>query len=104
MFEIVARNSASNPDILRKGASVLFTATVEHADVGEMVQRRSGLSFAMEPIERLMVSSDIFWQEREGDEAQPGILGLTDNTHPATTEFLDDAVMRDSLADERIGA
>src|ERR1700730_10650244 len=30
---------------------------------------------------------------------QPSVLGLVHHTHPATTELLDDAVVRDGLAD-----
>jgi hypothetical protein len=43
---------------------------------------------------------DIIGQELQGDEAlKLGILGLVDHSHPAATEFLDDAVVRDGLAD-----
>jgi hypothetical protein len=31
---------------------------------------------------------------------EPCVFGLVHNTHPTTTEFLDDAVVRDGLADE----
>jgi len=34
--------------------------------------------------------------------AEGGIVGLVDLAHSAATEFFDDAVMRDGLADERI--
>ena len=33
---------------------------------------------------------------------QPGVLSLVDHAHPAATEFLDDAVMRDGLADHGV--
>jgi hypothetical protein len=35
---------------------------------------------------------------------QAGVFGLIDNTHPASTKFLDDAVVGDGLPDERVGA
>ena len=36
----------------------------------------------------------------ERDEAvEVGVFSLVDNTHPTTTEFFDDAVVRDSLVD-----
>ena len=39
-------------------------------------------------------------QKLQGDEAvQLYILGLVDHTHPAATELLDEAVVRDGLAD-----
>ena len=38
----------------------------------------------------------------QGDKAmQLHILGLVDHAHPAATELLDDAVMRDGFADQR---
>src|SRR5262245_47977127 len=43
----------------------------------------------------------IVGQKFERDETvQPRVLSLINDTHPAATEFLDDAVMRDGLADE----
>ena len=33
---------------------------------------------------------------------QPSVLSLVDHTHPAATKLLDDAVMRDGLADHRL--
>ena len=68
-----------------------------------MVQSRSGLRFALETGEGLRISSDLIGQELQGDEAmQPGVLGLVHDTHPATTEFLDDAVVRDGLANHGV--
>ena len=34
---------------------------------------------------------------------QPRVFGLVDHTHPAPAQLLDDAVMGDGLADERVG-
>ena len=68
-------------------------------DVG-VVQGRSRLRFTLKAGQRLRVSSNFFWQELEGNEAmQPHIFGLVDDTHPAAPQFLDDAVVRDGLAD-----
>jgi hypothetical protein len=48
----------------------------------------------------LRIFSNIIRQELEGDEAmQPGILGLVDHAHAAAAEFLDNAIVRDGLAD-----
>jgi hypothetical protein len=63
---------------------------------------RSGLSFAMESSERLRIASDISWEEREDDEAQPGILGLIDHTHCSAGELLGDSIVRDGLADHYV--
>jgi hypothetical protein len=43
---------------------------------------------------------NVLWQELEGDEPmQPRVLSLIHNTHPAATELIHDAVVRDGLAD-----
>ena len=43
-------------------------------------------------------------QEFEGNEPpEPDILGLVGNTHPATAELFDDAVVGDGLPDQRRG-
>ena len=43
---------------------------------------------------------NIFGQEFERDEATKlGVLGLVDDAHAPAAELLDDAVMRDGLAD-----
>ena len=53
-----------------------------------------------EALQRLRVPGDLFGQKLQGDEAvQPSVLGLVDHTHAATAELLDDAVVRDGLAD-----
>ena len=63
------------------------------------------LGFALEARQRLRVLGDIIGQELQGDEAiELGVFGLVDHTHAAAAELLDDAVVRDGLADERIGA
>jgi len=47
---------------------------------------------------------NILWKELQNYQAaEPPVFGFVDYTHAATTEFLDDAVVRDGLADERIG-
>jgi hypothetical protein len=46
-----------------------------------------------------MIFGKTFGQEFQRNEAmKPYVLGLVDDTHPAATEFLDDAVMRNGLA------
>ena len=80
-----------------------FADFVDGADVG-MIQGRGGASFAAETFQGLRVSRNIVRQEFESDEAAKfGVLGLVDHTHAAATEFLDDAVVRDGLADHAQG-
>ena len=65
-----------------------------------MVQRRSSTRFAPETLQRLRVLRDIVGEKLEGDKAaKVSVLGLVDDTHAAAAEFLDDAVVRDGLAD-----
>src|SRR5437899_2929020 len=65
-----------------------------------MIQRRCSLSFTSKAGERLRIASNILRQELQRDKAmQAGVLRLVDHTHPAAAQLLDDAVMRDGLAD-----
>src|SRR5260370_39877051 len=72
---------------------------VNGADVG-MVESGSRTRFPAESFKRLRVIGDIFGQELQRHEAAEfSVLSLVNNSHAATAEFLDDAVMRDHLAD-----
>ena len=65
-----------------------------------MVQRRSGLSLALEAAESLRIFGDFIGQELESDEAAEFyVLGFIDDTHAAAAELLGNAVMRNGLAD-----
>jgi hypothetical protein len=65
-----------------------------------MVQSRCRLGFALKAGECLRVTGNLPRQELEGDEAmKPRVLGFVDDAHAAAAEFLDDAVVRDGLAD-----
>src|ERR1700723_569028 len=78
---------------------VLLANVVDGADV-RVIQRRGGLRFAPETGQSVEVLRNVFGQELESDKAvQPSILSLVDDPHPAATELLDDAVMRDGMAD-----
>ena len=69
------------------------------ADVG-VVQCRCGLGFALKTGECLRVSGNFLRQELEGDETmQPRVFSFVDDAHPAAAQLLDDAVVRDGLAD-----
>ena len=80
----------------------LLADFVDGADVG-MVQCGGGLGFALKTAESLGVLGYFVGQKLESDEAAEfGVLGLVDHTHPAAAELLDDAVVRDGLADHRV--
>ncbi len=48
--------------------AILLANVVDRADVG-MIQRRGRLRFALEAVQRLRVSGDVFGQELESDKA-----------------------------------
>ena len=79
--------------------AVLLANVINRADVG-VVQCGCSLRLALKTGERLRVTGHFLRQELERDEAmQPRVLSFIDHTHAATTELLDDAVVRDGLAD-----
>ena len=82
-----------------EGFTVLIVDFVDGADV-RMIQCRGGLGFAPEAGECLRVFGDVIGQKLKGNEAaEVHVLSLINHTHPAAAEFLDDAVVRDGLAD-----
>jgi len=67
-----------------------------------MVERRRRLRLALEASESLCVIGNIVRQELQSHKAvQFYIFRLVNNTHPAAAEFLDNAVVRNGLADLR---
>ena len=49
---------------------------------------------------RLAVLGHVFGEKFQGDEAiEPGVFGFVNDTHAATTQLFDNAVVRDGLAD-----
>ena len=82
-----------------KSPAVFFADVVDGADIG-MVQRRRRFGFAAKSFQSLAILGQIFGQEFKRHEAvEPYVLGLIDHAHPAPAQLLDDAVMRDGLAD-----
>jgi hypothetical protein len=68
-----------------------------------MVQGRGSLSLPLETAESLRIPGDLIGEELQGDETvQLYVLSLVDHAHAAATEFFDDAVVRDGLADHGI--
>jgi len=65
-----------------------------------MIERRCGPRLAAKAFQGARVLGYIRGKELEGNEpAELRILGLVDHTHPAAAQFLDDAVVRNGLAD-----
>src|SRR5580704_1300723 len=82
-----------------EAATVLFINIVDRANV-RMVQCGSSSRLALETLKRFLVSGELVRKEFQRDlAAEANVLGFIDDTHTAATEFLDNAVMGDSLAD-----
>ena len=76
-----------------------FADFVNGANVG-MIERRRRTRLAAKPFQCLRVSRQFLGQEFEGHEAaKVGVLSFIDHAHAAATEFFDNAVVRDGLAD-----
>jgi len=81
--------------------AILLPDLMNRADIG-MTKRRSGLRLTLEPGQGLGVSDDVIGQKFEGHKAVEGyVLGLVDDAHPTPAELLENAVVRDGLADHR---
>ncbi len=75
----------------------VFADFVDRADIG-MVERRSGLRFALEAFESAPVAGHVFGEELQGDETvQAGVFGFVDHTHSTPAEPLDNAVVGNRL-------
>ncbi len=79
-------------------AVLVMANFIDRADVG-VVQRGSGTGFPAEAFQGLRVLGNVVRKEFQSDEASKiDVFGFIDHTHPPAAEFLDDAVMRDGLA------
>jgi hypothetical protein len=59
-----------------------------------------GTRLASKPFQGLRIAREFIGQKFQGDKAAKlGVLSFIDNTHSAATELLDDAVVRNGLAD-----
>ena len=64
-----------------------------------LVQSGRGARLALEAFQSLVVLGKMFRQKLQGDEpTKLGVLGLINHTHPASTQLLEDAVMRNGPA------
>jgi len=79
--------------------SVLLADVVNRADIG-MTEGGCCTRFAAEPFQGLLVMRHFRGQKLQSYEAaEASVLGLVHHPHAAAAELLDDAVMRDGLAD-----
>ena len=65
-----------------------------------MIQRGSRLRLALKTRQGVGIARHYLGEKLEGNKTmETCVLGLVDHTHPTDTEFLDDVVVRDGLAD-----
>src|SRR4051794_40590714 len=83
----------------QESAAVLFSDVVDGADIG-MIQRRRCLRFALKAGQDLRVAGDIVRQKLQRHKAmQAHVFSFVDDSHSASTELLEDAVVRNCLPD-----
>src|SRR5690349_1267270 len=105
-FKRLARNTVLEGHSLKKfhhNKRLVFVSAdfVDSADV-RMIKRRCRPSFATESLESLPVAGYVFGQELESNKpAEFEVFGLEHHTHTAAAQLLNDAVVRDGLADHR---
>ena len=81
---------------------MLLVNFVNSADAG-MIQRGRSLRLPFKAGQCLSIFGYFVGQKLQRDKAvQFHVLGLIDDTHPAAAQLLDDAVVRDSLADHAL--
>ena len=77
-----------------KGDMILFANVVDRADA-RVVEGRSGVGFAAKTLQSLGVLGHAVGKKFQGDSAiESGVQGLVDHTHSASTEFLQNAKVR----------
>src|SRR5437667_10422478 len=77
---------------------ILLPYVVDGADAW-MVERRSRLCFMLEADQYLPISGNFIRQELQSNKTvKPCVFGLIDYPHSAAAKLLDDAVVRDGLA------
>ena len=77
----------------------VFANFVDGANI-RMIESGRRTRLPAKAFQCLRVSRQLLGQEFERDEAAKlGVLRLVDHTHPAATKLVDNAVVRDGLAD-----
>src|SRR5215469_10944199 len=73
--------------------AILPADVINRANVG-VIESRSRFGFTPESFERLRVAGKFFRKELQGHKTvEACVLGLVNDTHPASTEFIQDAVV-----------
>src|ERR1022692_1689175 len=83
-----------------EGMTLVLANVMNGADI-RMIQGGSSLRFTLETGQRLRIFGYFIGQEFQGNEAaQASIFGFVNHAHSAAPELLDDAIVRDGLADQ----
>src|SRR4029077_15659402 len=78
---------------------VLMADLVDRADV-LMIERRGGASLPLEAFQRRGIGAEISWKKlKRYVAAERFVFSLIDDAHATRTQFSDDAIVRDGLAD-----
>ena len=110
----IRRQRADGDELLQRGtlqqlhrhemAAGVLPDVVDRADVW-MIQRRGGAGLALEPFDSAGIPRQFFGEEFQRDGAsEPRVFGQVDHSHATLTQFLQDAVVRDGLADHCLGS
>src|SRR4029077_9490256 len=79
--------------------AILLPDLIDGADIG-MIKGRGRLCLALEPGQCQGVLGDLIGQKLQGDKpAESDVLGLIDDTHPAAADLLNNAIVRNGLAE-----
>src|SRR5580693_1085745 len=103
-FHGTAADTIFQRDTLQKlhrdeGFAVLIVNFVDGADI-LVIQGGGSLSFALEAAEGQWIFGNVVGQKLESYKTtEVQVLGFIDHAHSAATKFLEDAVVRDGLAD-----
>src|SRR5262249_54014955 len=83
-----------------EGPAILFADVEDRADVG-VIQRGCGASLAPKPLERSPVSPEPLRKELESNGAiESDIFSGVDDAHSTAAEPVDDAIVRECVADD----
>jgi hypothetical protein len=95
MFEGLALQVLQADEVLAIG----FIDVINRANVG-MVQSRGGLGLALGAFQSLPVPRQFLRQKLQcNGTLEPSVFRLVDHSHPATTQLLQDSIMRNCFAD-----
>ena len=83
-------------------AAGVLSDIVNRANV-RMIEGRGGAGLALEPFDRARILRQLLGEELQRDSTpQPRVFGQVDNAHAALAQLIQDAIVRDGLADHPV--